>query len=209
MMWNRTLISGAGVALFVLVAVSAVVVLLGSRPKATATSAMQVEQQVAVQPTNMPQQALSPTPTPPSGPPAPGFDGGGTWINSPPLKLEGLRGKVVLVNFWTYGCYNCQNTLPYVKQWWDKYKDKGLVIVGVHSPEFSYEAKLEHVQDAVKKEGIGWPVVQDNEHAIWRAYHNNYWPRFYLIDQHGNIIYDHIGEGAYDEMDRRIAEAIQ
>ena len=153
----------------------------------------------------------SPAPTPlPAGPPAPGFDGGGAWLNSPPLALAELtgQGKVILVNFWTYGCFNCQNTLPYVKQWWEKYKDQGLVIVGVHTPEFSSEHELANVQAAVEREGIGWPVVQDNDYTIWRAYGNNYWPRFYLVDHRGQIVYDHIGEGAYEETDRRIAAAL-
>jgi thiol-disulfide isomerase/thioredoxin len=146
----------------------------------------------------------------PSGPIAPDFDGGGAWINSAPLKLAELtsQGKVVLVDFWTYGCYNCSNTLPYIKQWWEKYKDQGLVIVGVHTPEFKSEHVLENVQDAVERQGIGWPVVQDNDYAIWSAYGNHYWPHFYLIDGRGQIIYDHIGEGAYDETDRQIAAAL-
>jgi thiol-disulfide isomerase/thioredoxin len=146
----------------------------------------------------------------PSGPVAPDFDGGGAWINSTPLKLADLtsQGKVVLVDFWTYGCYNCSNTLPYIKQWWDKYKDQGLVIVGVHTPEFQSEHAFANVQDAVQRDGIGWPVVQDNDYAIWRAYGNHYWPHFYLVDERGQIIYDHIGEGAYDETDRQIAAAL-
>jgi thiol-disulfide isomerase/thioredoxin len=156
--------------------------------------------------------AVAPHPTPlPDGPIAPGFDGGGAWVNSEPLALAELtkQGKVVLVDFWTYGCYNCQNTLPYVKQWWAKYKDQGLVIVGVHTPEFKHERVLENVREAVEREAIGWPVVQDNDYTIWRAYGNNYWPRFYLVDHRGRIIYDHIGEGAYDETDRRIAAALE
>ena len=171
---------------------------------ATARGAAPTQQPVAAQ-----AQATAPTSAAaPTGPLAPGFDGGGTWINSAPLTLAELRGKVVLVNFWTYGCYNCQNTLPYEKVWWDKYKDQGLVIVGVHSPEFSAEQKLENVQEAVAKAGIGWPVMQDNQHTIWNAYGNRYWPRFYLIDHTGQIIYDHIGEGGYDETDAQIAQAL-
>ncbi|HJZ48376.1 MAG TPA: redoxin domain-containing protein [Roseiflexaceae bacterium] len=155
--------------------------------------------------------AAAPAPQPrPSGPAAPGFDGGGAWINSEPLKLAdlGAQGKVVLVDFWTYGCYNCTNTLPYVKQWWAKYKDQGLVIVGVHTPEFDSERVLENVQDAVKRQEIGWPVVQDNDYTIWRAYGNNYWPHFYLVDERGQIIYDHIGEGAYEQTEAQIAAAL-
>jgi len=144
----------------------------------------------------------------PSGPIAPDFTGGGAWVNSQPLKLADLKGKVVLVDFWTYGCYNCTNTLPYLKQWWDSYKDQGLVIVGVHTPEFASERVLENVQQAVQSSGIGWPVVQDNDKQIWQAYGNHYWPHFYLVDDRGQIIYDHIGEGAYDETERQIAAAL-
>ena len=146
----------------------------------------------------------------PSGPAAPGFDGGGAWINSEPLELAklGVQGKVVLVDFWTFGCYNCRNTLPYIKQWWAKYKDQGLVIVGVHTPEFDSERALENVQDAVSSQEIGWPVVQDNDYTIWRAYGNHYWPHFYLVDERGQIIYDHIGEGAYEQTDAQIAAAL-
>jgi thiol-disulfide isomerase/thioredoxin len=155
--------------------------------------------------------AATPAPKPrPSGPAAPGFDGGGAWINSQPLELAklGAQGKIVLVDFWTFGCYNCTNTLPYLKQWWAKYKDQGLVIVGVHTPEFDSERVLENVQNAVKEQEIGWPVVQDNDFAIWRAYGNHYWPHFYLVDERGQIIYDHIGEGAYDQTDAQIAAAL-
>jgi|SRR5579859_5738110 len=143
-----------------------------------------------------------------SGPLAPELRGGGAWLNSPPLQLAALRGKVVLVSFWTYGCYNCQNTLPYVKQWWSRYKDQGFVIIGVHTPEFDSEHDLGNVQAAVQQDGIGWPVVQDNDWAIWNAYGNHYWPHFYLINSRGQIIYDHIGEGAYDETERQIADAL-
>ena len=157
----------------------------------------------------MPEPTAAPAPLS-EGPVAPGFDGGGTWINSEPLALADLnkQGKVVLVDFWTYGCYNCANTLPYVKQWWQKYKDQGLVIVGVHTPEFQSEHELANVQAAVKQQEIGWPVVQDNDYTIWQAYGNHYWPHFYLVDQRGQIIYNHIGEGAYDETDRQIAAAL-
>jgi thiol-disulfide isomerase/thioredoxin len=155
--------------------------------------------------------AAPPAPSPrPSGPLAPELLGGGSWINADPLTLAGLgqHGKVVLVDFWTYGCYNCQNTLPYMKQWWEKYKDQGLVIVGVHTPEFASEKELTNVRQAIKDQGIGWPVVQDNDMKIWRAYGNHYWPHFYLVDDRGQIIYDHIGEGAYDETERQIQAAL-
>lgn len=150
----------------------------------------------------------APAPPRPSGPAAPDFDDGGAWLNSAPLTLAGLRGKVVLVDFWAYGCYNCINTLPYLKQWWGMYKDQGLVIVGVHTPEFDSEKDLANLRPAVQRNAIDWPVVQDNDKQIWRAYGNHYWPHFYLIDDRGRIIYDHIGEGSYDETERRIAAAL-
>jgi thiol-disulfide isomerase/thioredoxin len=159
----------------------------------------------ATPPTNPP----APSPRP-SGRLAPELSGGGSWVNSEPLTLASLREqrKVVLIDFWTYGCYNCQNTLPYVKKWWERYKDQGLVIVGVHTPEFAYEKELDNVQQAVEEAGIEWPVVQDNEMQIWQAYGNHYWPRFYLVDERGQIIYDHIGEGLYDETERQIQAAL-
>jgi len=200
----------------VLIAVAALARPSNSSPEAPASEAAPQPTTAAKEQNVAPAVAASPPeatamPAPrPSGPIAPDFDGGGAWINSEPLKLADLssQGKVILVDFWTYGCYNCQNTLPYVKQWWEKYKHQGLVIVGVHTPEFEAEHVLANVQDAVQRQGIGWPVVQDNEYAIWRAYGNNYWPHFYLIDERGQIIYDHIGEGAYDETDRQIALAL-
>jgi thiol-disulfide isomerase/thioredoxin len=143
---------------------------------------------------------------------APGFESGGTWLNSEGLTLDRLlsdgKVKVILVDFWTYSCINCQRTIPYLRSWWDKYQDKGLMIVGVHSPEFEFEKKTENLQMAIDKYGVGWPVVQDNDMAIWRAYKNNYWPRKYLINKAGKIVYDHIGEGGYEETERKIQEVI-
>ena len=123
----------------------------------------------------------------------------GGWINSEPFTLEELRGKVVLIDFWTYSCINCIRTLPFLTSWQEKYADAGLVIVGVHTPEFDFEKKLDNVQRAVDKHGVNYAVVQDNDYKTWRAYRNSYWPRKYLIDIDGLIRYDHIGEGAYAE----------
>lgn len=116
------------------------------------------------------------------------------------ITLQKLRdgGKVVLVDFWTYSCINCQRTIPYLNAWYEKYKDQGLVIVGVHSPEFGFEKDYNNVLDAVERFGIKYPVVQDNDFATWKAYKNNFWPRKYLIDVDGFVRFDHIGEGAYD-----------
>ena len=131
------------------------------------------------------------------------------WINSQPLKISDLRGKVVLVDFWTYTCVNCIRTFPYLKLWHVKYADDGLVIVGVHSPEFSFEEKLENVSKAVKDNSIGWPVALDNDFATWKAYQNRYWPAKYLIDKDGIIRYTHFGEGAYAETELKIRELLE
>lgn len=126
------------------------------------------------------------------------------WLNSPPLTLKALQGKVVLIDFWTYSCINCLRTLPYVKDWYHKYHDKGLVIIGVHTPEFSFEKDISNVKDAIKRYQIPYPVVLDNNYAIWQRYNNSYWPAHYLIDQQGRVIYTHFGEGDYDITEHNI-----
>lgn len=140
---------------------------------------------------------------------APELVGISDWINSEPLKLADLKGKVVLVDFWTYTCINCIRTLPYLTMWHDKYGDKGLVIIGVHSPEFDFEKDLENVKKAVAKYSIKYPVALDNDHSTWRAFGNNYWPHKYLIDINGRIRYDHIGEGGYDRTEMAIRELLK
>jgi thiol-disulfide isomerase/thioredoxin len=126
------------------------------------------------------------------------------YINTEPVTLADLKGKVVLVDFWTYSCINCIRTIPYLNAWHEKYADQGLVIVGVHTPEFEFEKDYNNVRAAVDKFGIKYPVVQDNEKGTWQAYENRYWPRKYLIDDEGYIRYDHIGEGAYAETEKVI-----
>ena len=121
----------------------------------------------------------------------------GPWINSAPLTMESLKGKVVLIDFWTYSCVNCVRTLPYLKTWYETYKDQGLVIIGVHSPEFAFERKLANVRRASADLGVTWPVVLDNSFAQWRAYGNNYWPALYFIDATGKVRYFQLGEGEY------------
>jgi len=135
---------------------------------------------------------------------APELQGIKGWINSEPFTIESLRGKVVLLDFWTYSCINCIRTLPYLKGWHEKYADKGLVIIGVHTPEFEFEKDYSNVRAAVEKYGIKYAVAQDNDYATWRAYRNNYWPRKYLVDSKGIIRYDHIGEGAYEGTEKAI-----
>ena len=139
---------------------------------------------------------------------APEFVGINNWFNSQPLKLADLRGKVVLVDFWTYGCVNCVNTLPHVTELYAKYRDKGLVVVGVHTPEFPFERSASNVQAALKRHGILYPVAQDNNSQTWNAYGNQYWPAQYIIDQNGKIVFQHAGEGSYEEIDRTVAKLL-
>lgn len=137
------------------------------------------------------------------GKPAPDI-ASGTWLNSVPLHLANLRGKVVLVEFWTFGCYNCRNVEPYVKQWHEEYVDQGLVVIGVHSPEFSHEREVENVKRYMNEHDINFAVPIDNEFSIWNRYGNRYWPTMYLIDKRGIIRYVKIGEGGYGETERQI-----
>ena len=136
--------------------------------------------------------------------PAPDFIAGGEWFNSAPLPLRQLRGKVVLVDFWTYSCINCLRTLPQLEAWDARYRAKGLVIVGVHTPEFAFEYKASNVKSAIERYGVRYPVVQDNDYATWNAYSNQYWPAEYLIDKSGHVRHAHFGEGEYDKTEKLI-----
>jgi thiol-disulfide isomerase/thioredoxin len=127
-----------------------------------------------------------------------------TWINSEPLKMEDLRGKVVMVEFWTFGCWNCRNIEPYVKEWHDKYAKQGLVVIAVHSPEFSNEKEVDKVKTYVQENNIPYAVPIDNDFRIWRQYRNRYWPTLYVIDKKGTIQYTRIGEGAYEQTEETI-----
>ena len=139
-----------------------------------------------------------------SGPRAPEFNGITHWLNSQPLTLAQLGGKVVLVDFWTYGCINCVHTLPHVISLYEKYKDRGFVVIGVHAPEFAYEKSTDNVAAAIKRYGIHYPVAQDNNFATWNAYSNHYWPAQYIIDRQGRIVYRHAGEGGYDTIENTV-----
>jgi len=147
-------------------------------------------------------------PTSQAGTAAPDFTGIDRWHNSPPLTLGQLRGKVVLVDFWTYSCINCIHTIPYVKEWDRKYRDQGLVVVGVHTPEYPFERDAGNVADAIKRFGIRYPVAQDNRYDTWRAYGNQYWPALYLIDANGKVVYTRYGEGGYDKTEAAIRQAL-
>ncbi|WP_347910746.1 cytochrome c biogenesis protein DipZ [Pseudomonas grandcourensis] len=139
----------------------------------------------------------------------PPLDGAVQWLNSPPLDAQALKGKVVLVDFWTYSCINCLRSLPYVKAWAEKYRDQGLVVIGVHAPEFAFERNVNNVTKAMKDLGITYPVAIDNEFKIWRAFNNEYWPAHYFADAQGRIRYHHFGEGAYDESERVIQQLLR
>ncbi|KQY14125.1 cytochrome c biogenesis protein DipZ [Rhizobium sp. Root482] len=140
---------------------------------------------------------------------APSLTGAVEWLNSPSLTTEELRGKVVLIDFWTYSCINCIRTVPYVRAWAEKYKDQGLVIIGVHAPEFAFEKKIDNVKKAVADFKIGYPVAIDNDYRIWRAFENSYWPAHYLIDAKGNIRYHHFGEGNYPQTEQAIQDLLR
>ena len=132
----------------------------------------------------------------------------GEWINSEPLKLNELRGRVVLIEFWTFGCINCRNTLPFVKSWADRYREKGLTVIGVHSPEFDEERNVEHLRREVTSLGIRYPVVTDNDYQTWSAYHVEAWPTTFLLDKQGRIRWMHVGEGDYDKAERLIQKLL-
>jgi thiol-disulfide isomerase/thioredoxin len=132
------------------------------------------------------------------------LDGAPVWLNSEPLTAAGLRGRVVLVDFWTYSCVNWLRTLPYVRAWHERYRDRGLAVVGVHAPEFGFEHDLDNVRRAAGELDVGYPVVIDNDFSIWRSFENHYWPAVYLVDGDGRVRFHHFGEEAYEETERAI-----
>ncbi|MGH9969152.1 MAG: redoxin domain-containing protein [Pyrinomonadaceae bacterium] len=133
----------------------------------------------------------------------------GFWINSEPLKLKSLRGRVVLIEFWTFGCFNCRNTLPSIKKWDARYRDKGLTVIGVHSPEFDEEKKIDHLRREVTELGIQYPVVSDNDYATWSSYGVHAWPTLFVLDKQGRVRWKHVGEGAYDETEEVIKKLLE
>lgn len=144
----------------------------------------------------------------PVEPTQPDLKGAVQWLNSEPLQMRDLKGKVVLVNFWTFGCINCLHTLPYVKAWAEKYADQGFVVIGVHSPEFAYEKDRDNVKAAVKDLGVTFPVALDNDFTIWRQFNNRYWPAQYFIDANGQVRFHHFGEGKYDQSEQVIRQLL-
>jgi thiol-disulfide isomerase/thioredoxin len=139
----------------------------------------------------------------------PSLSGATGWLNAQPLNLADLRGKVVLIDFWTFTCINWRRTLPYVREWASKYKEQGLVVVGVHTPEFSFEYKLENVSRSIKEMNIGYPVALDNNYEIWNSFQNEYWPALYLIDAKGKLRYQKFGEGDYPESELQIQRLLK
>jgi len=166
-------------------------------PIATSDSAMTMKPKLAATIENLPDEGTFPS-----------LSGAVAWLNSPPLTVEGLKGKVVLVDFWTYSCINCLRTIPYVRAWAEKYKDQGLVVIGVHSPEFAFEKNLDNVKKAVVDLKIDYPVAVDSDYAIWRAFNNQYWPADYFIDAKGRIRHHYFGEGDYDGSERVIQQLL-
>jgi thiol-disulfide isomerase/thioredoxin len=140
--------------------------------------------------------------------PAAGFAGATRWYNSPPLTLDALRGKVVLVEFWARECINCAHVLPHTKALYDTYAKDGLVVIGVHTPEYDEEHDPAALQAALRQYQITWPVAADNDYRIWNAYGNLYWPAIYLIDRHGRLVYRHVGEGNYEQTEQRVRELL-
>jgi thiol-disulfide isomerase/thioredoxin len=140
---------------------------------------------------------------------APELKGIHEWFNSGPLTMAELRGKVVLVDFWTYSCVNCIRTFPYLKAWDERYRDMGLVIIGVHSPEFGFEKDARNVKSAIDQFGLDYPIAMDNDKRTWKAYANRFWPHKYLIDAQGNIRYEQIGEGGYIEMEQKVRDLLK
>ncbi len=138
----------------------------------------------------------------------PSIDGAVQWLNSPPLTKESLRGKVVLIDFWTYSCINCKNALPHVREWARKYKDDGLVVIGVHSPEFAFEKNIDNVKRALRDLDVVFPVAVDNNFTIWRAFSNQYWPANYFVDAKGRIRFHHFGEGEYEKSEQVIRQLL-
>ncbi len=139
----------------------------------------------------------------------PELAGATTWLNSPPITTASLRGKVVLVDFWTFGCVNCQRALPHVREWAEKYKDHGLVVIGVHAPEFAFERRVENVRKAAGDLGLNFPIAIDNDFAIWKSFSNQYWPANYFVDAEGRIRFHHFGEGEYEKSEQVIRQLLE
>jgi thiol-disulfide isomerase/thioredoxin len=173
------------------------VIMSGGPAMMSANPAMIMKAKPAAQSEELPVEGTLPT-----------LSGAVAWVNSPPLTAEGLKGKVVLVDFWTYSCINCLRAIPYVRVWADKYENQGLVVIGVHAPEFAFEKNIENVKKAISDLKISYPVAIDNDYVIWRAFNNEYWPAHYFIDAEGRIRHHHFGEGDYDGSEKAIQQLL-
>ncbi|WP_130620180.1 cytochrome c biogenesis protein DipZ [Dyella amyloliquefaciens] len=182
----------------------------GLLTRVSLASTSSIEQKLidAVRPAPAPQPAVKAGDPLPIEGELPSLAGATQWLNSAPLSAQSLRGKVVLVDFWTYSCINCIRSLPYVRGWADKYKDHGLVVIGVHAPEFAFEKEPQNVIKAVKDLGVDYPVALDNEYSIWKGFNNEYWPAHYFIDAQGHIRHHHFGEGEYDQSEDVIRQLL-
>ncbi|MEH2214513.1 thioredoxin family protein [Nostoc sp.] len=145
---------------------------------------------------------------PPAGKSLPEFQGISQWLNSTPLSIADLKGNVVLIQFWTFACINCQRTLPYITKWHRQYKSQGLKVIGIHTPEFAFERDANNIKKALQQHQIIYPVPVDNEYKTWNAYENQYWPHLFLADRQGLLQYDHIGEGAYEKIEQTIRQLL-
>lgn len=202
-----------GLGVLVLIGVAAIALGLdtGLLTRLSASGVNKVEQSLLIragagQPTNARRAPVENLPIEAALPPLRGATG---WLNSPPITSESLRGKVVVFDFWTYSCINCVRTLPYVRAWADKYAPYGLVVIGVHTPEFAFEKSEGNVRAAIQRFGIRYPVAMDNDFAVWRAFQNQYWPAHYFVDAAGNVRYHHFGEGDYDHSERVIQQLLR
>ena len=180
-----------------------------AKPDGETTQGLSPQEIASLQPPGTPAPPGIPDRRRASGPQAAKVEGIAAWVNSDPLTIEQLRGKVVLVDFWTYTCVNCIRTFPYLKQWHARYADDGLVILGIHTPEFNFEEDLNNVVKATRDNGIVWPVALDNDYVTWNNYSNRYWPAKYLVDEDGVVRYTHFGEGAYAETESKIRELLK
>ncbi|MEH1835690.1 MAG: thioredoxin family protein [Nostoc sp.] len=145
---------------------------------------------------------------PSAGKSLPEFQGISQWLNSTPLSIADLKGSVVLIQFWTFACINCQRTLPYITRWHRQYESQGLKVIGIHTPEFAFERDTNNIKKALRQHQITYPVPVDNEYKTWNAYENQYWPHMFLADRQGSLQYDHIGEGAYEKIEQTIRQLL-
>lgn len=185
-----------------LVVATATTMIWGGDVAAAAWVSRQVSGVLASQALAAPQASATPAQ-------APEFAGIERWFNGPPQTMAQLRGKVVLIDFWTHACVNCINTLPHLQQWHERYGAQGLVVVGVHTPEFAFEREAAAVQGAITRWGLTYPVAQDNRYQTWTAWRNAYWPALYLVDRQGRVVFQHVGEGDYAHIEARIRHALQ